>query len=114
MNMSNKNKNRDTHSIIGLVLMFLVIIFSGFSINVSFILLAVFIVWGYFIVKRQNNLLKPKKCFLIFLFMISGMLFVIFTENLENIFRINNKLVALILSLIPSIIYFIVDKKAKR
>lgn len=112
--MFSKKKKYDTLSILGLVLMSLGVITSDFSPKISLVLLVSFFILGYFILKRQGKHLKPKEYFLICLFMFSGMLFVILSENLENIFKTENRLIALLLSLTPSIIYFIVDKKAKK
>lgn len=94
--------------------MFFAILFSGFNQVMSFFLTLVFIIVGFFIVKRRNKQLTPQKYVLIFLFLFSIMIFVLLLENLKNIFRSENALVALILSFIPSVIYYFTDVKSRK
>jgi amino acid permease len=104
-------KNVDILSVVGLFLMLVAILAFTFSPLISFIFVFLFMVVGYFILKRNNKKLKFTGYMVFFLVMFSLMLFVIVLENLNNIFHTDNKLVAVFISLIPSFVYYVAEKR---
>lgn len=107
-------KKYDTLSILGLFLILLAILFSRFNFLVSYLFIFLFIIIGFFIIKKGNNRINPKKYFLILLLMFGAMMFVVLIENLDKIIKTNNKLIAFVISFSPSIIYYLFDIKKKR